>query len=342
MLRSRRLSTILLTGATGFVGTHLLPALLDARHEVVALVRSHTSGRELHERLEPAKRERVRVRIADVTRRDALDAVMAGVDAVVHLVAIARDWNGGRDLRRVNTEGTRNVVEAAERIGVRRFIHLGAMGITDDPRFHYASSKARAEALVQQSALDWTVLKPSLMWGVGDGFFRLIALLARLSPGVMPVPGNGMSRFQPIWVGDTARIVTLCLEQPETTHRSFELGGPAYWTYSEITREVLAALGKQRLVVPVPVPLISLVAGVSELAHLPFPVATDQLRQLKLDNIGPLDGVQRAFGFAPRPMNGNLGYLRKRRGSKGARPAGNRPEPLVAATPAPLPPGPHP
>ncbi len=97
---------------------------------------------------------------------------------------------------------------------------------------------------------------------------------------------------------------------PSTVGATFELGGPRHWTYREIVREVLAALGKRRLILPMPVPLIRLVAGAAELVHLPFPVATDQLRQLRLDNAGPLGLVASRFGFEPRPMEGALGYLK--------------------------------
>ena len=126
----------------------------------------------------------------------------------------------------------------------------------------------------------------------------------------MPVPGNGLSRFQPIHAGDVARIVVASLADPTTVGGTFELGGPRYWTYREITREVLTALGKRRAIVPMPVALIRLVAASAELVHLPFPVATDQLRQLRLDNIGPLDLISSRFGFEPRPMDGALGYLK--------------------------------
>jgi NADH dehydrogenase len=128
----------------------------------------------------------------------------------------------------------------------------------------------------------------------------------------VPVPGDGSARFQPIHAGDVARVVVACLADPSTVGGTFELGGPRYWTYREITREVLTALGKRRAILPMPVPLIRLVAGTAELVHLPFPVATDQLRQLRLDNIGPLGLVAARFGFEPRPMEGALGYLRLR------------------------------
>ena len=307
------MATILVTGASGFVGTYTLPALLAAGHRVVALVRTPTSGEVILGRLDAAQRGHVELRTGDVTRPETLPAALAGIAVVVHLVAIPRDFRGGADLRIINTEGTRAVVEAMKSAGVRRLIHMGAMGVADDPDLHYASSKAKAEALVEASGLDWTILRPSLQFGPGDGFFNIIADLARLSPGVIPVPGRGDSRFQPIHVEDVARVVTDSVADPGTIGASLDLGGPRYWTYREITEEVLRALGKRRLIVPMPVPLIRLVAGTSELVRLPFPVATDQLRQLRLDNIGPLDLIPTRFGWTPRDMAGSLGYLRTKR-----------------------------
>lgn len=307
------MSTILVTGASGFVGGHVVPALLDAGHGVVALVRGEAAGETVLRRLPLAHRGGVELRTGDVTRPASLGPALAGVDAVVHLVAIARDFDGGAKLRMINTEGTVAVLAAMVQAGVARLVHMGALGVADDPKLHYASSKARAEALVAGSLLEWTILKPSLQFGPGDGFFNTVAGLARLSPGVIPVPGDGSSRFQPIHAGDVARVVVASLADPSTVGGIFELGGPRYWTYREITREVLAALGKRRAILPMPVPLIRLVAGAAEVVHLPFPVATDQLRQLRLDNVGPLDLIPTRFGFRPRAMEGELGYLRLKR-----------------------------
>jgi uncharacterized protein YbjT (DUF2867 family) len=304
------MSTILLTGASGFVGSHTVPTLIAAGHRVVALARTPTAGETVLGRLPAAQRGGVEIRIGDVTRPQTLGPALAGVDAVVHLVAIPRDFNGGADLRLVNTEGTRALVVAMRTAGVRRLVHMGALGVTDDPALHYASSKAKAEELVRASDLAWTVLKPSLQFGEGDGFFNIVASLVRISPGIVPVPGDGSARFQPIHVGDVATVIVRSLADPTTLGGTFELGGPRYWTYREITREVISALGKRRAIVPMPIPLIRLVAGTAERLRIPFPVATDQLRQLRLDNIGPLDLIPTRFGFAPRAMEGRLGYLK--------------------------------
>lgn len=306
------MSTILVTGANGFVGSHMLPALIGGGHRVLALVRDDAGAAEVLGRLSPAEVARVEIRRGDVTKPDTLPAALAGADGVLHLVAVARDWDGGATLRLINTEGTRNMLKAATDSGLRRFVHVGALAVVDDPDLHYASSKAKAMALVRESSLDWTILAPSLLYGPRDGFFNILADLVRMSPGIVPITGKGEARFQPLAVEDLGRAAAAAFADPSMVGRELPLGGPRYWTYKEIVREVLNGMGAKRALVPMPVFVIRLVATVSEKLHIPFPVATDQLRQLKHDNIGPLDGVQSAFGFEPRPMEGALGHLKRK------------------------------
>jgi NADH dehydrogenase len=317
------MSTILVTGPDGFVGSHLVPALLEAGHTVQALVRSDEGADVVRRRLTAAQRERVAFVTGDVTKPDTLPAALAGVDAVLHLAAIPRDWDGGASLRLVNTEGTRFVLRATREAGVRRFVHLGAMGVEDDPTLHYASSKAKAIELVKASGLDWTILSPSVMFGPRDGFFNILANLVRMSPGATPITGSGQASFQPFAVEDLARAAVQAFADDSLVGRELLLGGPRYWTYREIVEEVLAGMGKRRILVPMPVPVIRLVAASAELLRLRFfPVATDQLRQLKLDNVGPLDAVRAELGWDPTPMEGNLGYLGRPVREQEPRPAG--------------------
>lgn len=318
------MSTILVTGASGFVGSHVVPALIGAGHRVVGLVRDGEDETLVRRRLLPGQRGAVETRIGDITQPSTLPPAMAGVDAVVHLAAIPRDFDGGQSLRLVNTEGTRNVVHAAREAGVRRFVHQGALAVVDDPTLHYASSKAKAMAIIRDSGLDWTVLAPSLLFGPRDGFFNLIAGLVRISPGAVPITGTGGACFQPLAIGDLADVIVTVVSDDSTIGREYPLGGPRYWTYREIVEEVLRAMGKRRVLVPMPVPLIRLVAGSAEFVRLPFPVATDQLRQLKFDNVGPLDSVRSAFGFEPRPMEGALSHVAKPLAEQEPDPAGDR------------------
>lgn len=306
------MATILLTGPSGFVGSNVLPALIEAGHEVRALVRDDAARARVLRRLSPEAAAHVTFAIGDVTDAGSLGPAVRGVDAVVHLVAIARDWNGGKDLTRINTLGTVDLVAAMEAERIHRLVHVGAMGVVDDPALHYAGSKARAEAAVRASTLRWTILKPSLLWGERDGFFNVIAQLVRTSPGVVPVPAGAKSRFQPLACADLARVVVLALEREGAIGQSYDLGGPAFWTYKEMVREVLRGMGKRRLIAPVPLPLIKLVARTAEKIGIPFPVASDQLRQLSFDNASDRDVVQRDWGFTPMAMDGRLGYLRRK------------------------------
>lgn len=318
------MATVLVTGASGFVGSHVVPEFAAGGHRVVALVRDAKAGDAVIARLDADRRRSVELRTGDPVANVGLADALAGVDAVVHLVAIARDRDGGKSLRRVNVGGTDRMLDAARQAGVARFVHLGALGVTQDPDLHYASSKVKAEAAVRASGLDWTILKPSLMWGPRDGFFNIVADLVRTSPGIVPVPGSGKSRFQPLAVADLAICVRMSVEDPATIGRAIELGGPRYWTYREITREVLAGMRRRRAIVPMPVPIIGTVARIAEALRIPFPVASDQLRQLRLDNVGPLDGCYRAFGFVPRSMEGQLWYLQAKKRDQDPAHAGRR------------------
>lgn len=306
------MSTILVTGASGFVGSHAIPALLASGHRVIALVRDDAGRAQVLKRTPAEEHGSIEVRLGDVNRPDTLVPALAGADAVLHLVAIARDWDGGETLRLVNTEGTRNVVAAMGTAGVDRLVHMGAMAVHDEPDLHYGSSKAKAMAIVRESGLRWTILRPSLLYGPRDGFFNILAGLVRMSPGIVPITGKGQARFQPLAIEDLARACAITFSDDAFVGKELPLGGPRYWTYREVVEEVLRGMGRKRLLLPMPVAVIRLVAGASETVHLPFPVATDQLRQLKYDNIGPIDSVKDGFGFEPRAMEGGLTHLRLR------------------------------
>jgi uncharacterized protein YbjT (DUF2867 family) len=289
---------IAVVGATGFVGSHLVPHLVASGHRVIAISRD---GRRL-----PEWTADVEARAADITTGD-LEAALAGADAVVHLAAIPRE-TGGRRFDDVNVRGTHRVVAAAESIGVRRFVHLSVLGVADDPKLAYLYSKWRGEDAVRASDLEWVVLRPSLMFGSGDGFFNLVKTTLRWwSPGVVAIPGTGDARFQPLSVDDLAVAIEKSLTDADRARSIYELGGPAYLSYREIVDEVMRVTGMRRVRVAVPIPLISALTSVTDRLLPIFPVSHDQIASLQRPNYTQLDAFERAFGMRPRPID--LSYL---------------------------------
>lgn len=291
--------TVAVVGATGFVGTSVVPQLAGAGYRVVAISRNGARRAEW-----PAS---VAARPADVATGRGLDAAFEGADFAVHLVAIPRQTRG-RSFEQVNVRGTERVVEAARRAGVRRIVHLSVLGVTDDPKLAYLSSKWRGEQAVRDSGLEWVVLRPSLLFGPGDGFFNLVKVTLKWwSPGIVAIPGKGDARFQPLAVDDLAIAVERSVADPELAGAIYEIGGPDHMTYREIANEVMAVTGMRRLKVGIPIPLISALTAVTDRVLPIFPVSHDQISSLQRPNFTEIDAFERAFGVRPRRMD--LSYL---------------------------------
>jgi NADH dehydrogenase len=293
---------IAVVGATGFVGSHLVPQLVTQGHAVRAVSRTG--------RLRPEWPASVEGTAADVETGSGLPTALAGIEGIVHLVAIPRE-RGGRRFEPINVGGVENVLEAARAAGIRRLVHFSVLGVDPDPELAYLSSKWRGEQLVRQSGFDWVVLRPSLLFGEGDGFFNLIKTTLRWwSPGVVAIPGDGRTRFQPLSVDDLAVGVERCLTEVDRAGSVYELGGPAYLTYTEIVDEVMRVTGMRRLKLRMPIPLIGAITRVTDAVLPIFPVSHDQVRSMSRPNYTELDTFERAFGFTPRPFD--VSYLANR------------------------------
>ena len=286
-------------GATGFVGRHVVGRLQECGYTVRGISRRGAQR--------PQWTDQVHALAADVETGAGLGSAMLGATAVVHLVAIPRE-TGQRSFEEVNVGGVRHVLEAMHAAGVRRIVHLSVLGVTDDPEYRYLSSKWRGEQLVRESGLDWTVLRPSIMFGPGDGFFSLIDQTLRWwSPGVVAIPAARAVRFQPLSVEDLAIGVERCLSEPERAGAVYELGGPAYLTYPQLVEAVMRATGRRRLKMPVPVPLLRALTVVTDRLLPFFPVSHDQIASLGRPNHTDLDAYERTFGTPARPLD--LSYL---------------------------------
>lgn len=292
---------VLVTGATGFLGRRVVQALLDQHHQVRCLV--HTPGRE-----RMFSDGSVDVHFGSVLDPHALAAAFYDLDAVIHLVAIIRQRRGAT-FDQVNRQGVANVVVAAKEAGVQHFLHLSAIGATNNPSYPYLYSKWQGEQEVINSGLPYTILRPSLMFGPGDEFLNTLAALVRVFP-LAPVMGPGRNRFQPIGVEDVARCLVLALEQDDLRGRTMEIGGPQQLSYIDVIGIVARTLGRRRLYVHVPVWAMSSAVGVLQRVQPRPPVTTEQLRMLPVPNVAQPDTVEQVFGFTPRPLEGNIDYVR--------------------------------
>jgi NADH dehydrogenase len=249
-----------------------------------------------------------------VTDAVTLDGVCDGIDTLVHLVAIIEE-QGGATFDTVIRQGSENIFREAQRAGVRHVIYVSALGAQDNPRFQYHQAKWRAEQALMQSGLPHTILRPSIIFGPGDGFLSLLAGVIRAFP-LTPIIGDGKALFQPVNIRDIAEIVARLVDEPNVApSEPMEIGGPDVFTFEELIGLIREELGIQRPKVHVPVPLMRTVVTLS--GPLPKairpPVTMEQLKMLQLDNSTPNSWTERLLGRPATPLRGSLGYLRSDR-----------------------------
>lgn len=290
--------TVLLTGGTGFIGSHVAHALRAQEQPVRALVR------------DPRRASRlaawgVELVEGDVGDAASLGAACAGADTVVHLVSIIK---GSRsEFERLMSQGTRDLVAAAREAGVRRFVLTSALGLNERSRaaVPYFGAKWEMESAVKESGLEHVILRPSFVFGKDGGVLPTFVRLARLAP-VTPIVGPGTQRLQPIWVEDLAAIYVQSLDLAAAANRTFELGGPDAPTWDEFWDRLKRVLGKKRPSVHVPVGLMRAQALLTE--RLPgAPVTRDQLTMLELgDNVVTDPSAAELFDVTLTPLDEQL------------------------------------
>lgn len=233
---------ILLTGATGVVGSALVPELLAANHEVRCLVRDPR-------RLGP-NRVRVQLSLADLADPRGLRHAVRGADTVVHLAAAIRDQPPKR-LEEINALGTYRLLRAAEAAGVRRFVFFSAIGATLHQRTRFFRSKALAEDYVEGAEMETTVIAPSIVYDHDDPWMTTMKRLALLP--VLPVSGDGAATFEPVWARDVARATVAAIDAGPGR---YELAGPERFSYDQLARVIASSTGRPRRLLHVPLPFV--------------------------------------------------------------------------------------
>ncbi len=284
---------VFLTGATGFVGCHMLQRLLTEGHAVRALLRFPEKAAA------PQGAEFVR---GDVVSGQGIDAAMQGCDAVVHLVGIIVE-KGSNTFENVHHIATGKVVEAAKRSGISRFIQMSALGARAEGVAAYQTSKWKGEEEVRRSGIPYCILRPSLIFGPGDGFVTQMMDTMKKAPFFRPVPGDGSPKFRPIHVDDVTFCFARALTLLEATNQTIELGGADELTLNQVLEEIARCAGVRKPAVHVPMPLMYLGAKLAQLLPNP-PVTVDQLQMLQEGSTCDIGPMTRIFQFTPRGFQG--------------------------------------
>jgi uncharacterized protein YbjT (DUF2867 family) len=287
---------LLLTGATGQVGSALLGRLLAEGASVRCLVRN---PRGLG-----ARRVRVQIALGDLADPPSFRNAMRGVSTVVHLASAIRDQPRG-SIEELGGIATWRMVQAAERAGVERFLFLSALGASTHSRSRFLRAKALAEQAVGEAGMRSIVFSPSVVYAPGDRWLTLLERLALLP--AMPVSGRGRAVYQPIWAEDAADCVMGALHEPGLCG-SFELAGPQTLSHEEIVRLVLRSLGRRRPLVHVPTPIVSRALRLLEAAAGTRAFATwDEVELMEVPMISRRgDADAKRLGVAPQPMGAVL------------------------------------
>jgi len=292
---------VCVAGGTGLLGRAIVPALINAGHEVAILSRSDPSR-------DPVDPRATWVR-GDVTDPASLVSALRGMDAVVDAVQFpnspVENPKKGYTFERIDLGGTKNLVDAAKAAGVPRFIGLSGAGAAEDARYHWLRFKWQEEQHIQASGLTWTIFRPSWIYGPRDVSLNRFLGFAKFLPFI-PVIGNGKIRLNPLFVDDLAAHVAAAPGRPAAENRLFEIGGPDVLTMDEIIRTALRVRGKKRFLLHQPAALMKLVASVAQFAP-GRPLTPDAIDFILMDPIADTASLREVFGLPLTPLAAALG-----------------------------------
>jgi NADH dehydrogenase len=285
---------VFVTGGTGFVGREVVSRLLSAGHSMRCLVRKGSENKlPQHDDLE--------FFTGDATEVSTLNGALEGCDAVIHLIGIIREFpDKGVTFKRLHVEATHNIVNLTVRSGVRRYLHMSANGADEKGETDYQTTKWEAEQLVRKSSLDWTIFRPSIIFGAESEFVKMLVSVVKSLP-VVPVIGTGRYEMQPVAVSQVAQSFVHALEMPQAIGQTYHLAGARPYSYLELLNAVSLALGKGK-VHTIRQPQFFMRPAIKVLQSFqPFPITSDQLTMLLQGNV--CDPSEWASDFDLEPVD---------------------------------------
>ena len=291
-------------GGSGFVGTQAVRYLAKAGWRVRVAVRNPSLAYKMRLLGEVGQIDVVQANVRDVP---SLERALEGATVSLNLVGLLYE-TGRQAFEAVHVAGARNIATAARSQGVSRLVQMSALGADLKSSAKYARTKAQAEAAVREIYSDATIVRPSIVFGPGDGFFGRFASMAQVSP-ILPLIGGGQTRFQPVSVGDVGRALALIVTDPACAGKTYELGGLEVFSFRDLLEMMLAHTGQRRLLAPIPFPVAGLIGQVGELASFLMapPITSDQVELLKTDNVvsGQCPGLAE-LGITPQTLEAVL------------------------------------
>lgn len=278
---------ILVTGGTGFVGSHLVHRLAREKVQTRCLVRKNSDIKKLLD-------IGIDVAYGDVNSKESLKKALEGVETVVHLVGIIIEKKGAT-FEIIHAHGTRNLVAASKEAGVRRFIYISALGARENARSRYHLTKWEAEQAVIKSGMEYVIFRPSIMIGEGGEFITMLSKIVRQAP-VVPII-DGKSRVQPIYVQNTIDCIIKSLIEPRIKNRIFEIAGPNQITYRELFITLMDVLTIKKPAFEIPIWVMWPAAYIFERLIEKPPITIQQLIMLQEDNICDINEMQEVFNL---------------------------------------------
>ena len=263
---------ILIIGGSGFVGSKVVERLFQDNHELTLLV---------HKKNTNAKLKTV---IGDVLDQKSLSAAMKNMDAIVNLVGIIREKPPVITFDNMHVVAVKNILHAMKENNLNRLIHISAFGAKKRSKSKYFETKFQAEEFIKKSGVDFTILRPSIIWAENGGFHDELENLANY-PFFIPIVGNGKQPFNLVKLSNLAEVVSKILEEERTVGKIFDIGGPKIFTFEEMITMVENNIGKKKIHINVPFFIVNLITKIMESVRINFPVTSTQLMMLSEGNV---------------------------------------------------------
>ena len=293
---------ILLTGATGFIGKALTRHLSETEHQIRVLIHPSIKSPDLPKGIP------VEAAVSGLNDPRGLRAALVDVDIVYHLAS--QEALGARgNLLETDIQGTKNLVEAAQEAGTKRFFYLSHLGADRASAYPLMTAKAIAEDHIQKSNLDYTILRTGIVYGPNDRFTSALAGMARAIPLVFPIPDQGGSRLKPLWIEDLANILLWALDNEKTKRELYEIGGPEQLSFRDIVITILDVMGIQRVPLSVSTPLIRFATVFADDFTINIPTNVFWLDYLATNRTCSLNTVPHVFNLLPSHFSKRLEYL---------------------------------